>query len=158
MDESSLRVDGLGNAVIFDVISERLSPELTPPKESSERVAALELQQADIRRQMKVHGTQTEVLDDFARTLTAKDVNPAQLVEFMGIMQEKGAALAEKGDELTKKMEEINAEIAKERKGQVPSEQARKLAMKVTVVVLAEQAGHAELTVKYGTRIYDSIL
>jgi len=113
MDESSLRVDGLGNAVIFDVIS------------------------------------QTSVLHDFSKSLTAKDVNPAQLVEFMGILQEKGTDLEERVEKTEQRLAEVERESARERNGQVPSEEAQKLATEVTVVVLAEQAGHAELTVKY---------
>ncbi|KZT61867.1 hypothetical protein CALCODRAFT_463674 [Calocera cornea HHB12733] len=149
MDESSLRVDGLGNAVIFDVIYEEVSPDLNIPKASSDKVAALETQESSLTRELKVLSSQTTVLDDFSRTLSAKDVKPAQLVEFMGILQEKGMDLEEKVEKVSKQLKEVRDEIARERNGQVPSEEARKLATKVTVVVLAEQAGQAELIVKY---------
>ncbi|EJT99103.1 hypothetical protein DACRYDRAFT_24162 [Dacryopinax primogenitus] len=149
MDESSLRVDGIGNAVIFDVIYERLSPKLTVPKASSEKVAALEIEEATLRRELKVLTIQTSILGDFSKSLTAKDVNPSQLVEFMGILEDKGTSLEEMREKTHKRLQEVQLEIAVERNGQIPSEEARKLATKVTVIVLAEQAGPAELTVKY---------
>ncbi|KZO92057.1 hypothetical protein CALVIDRAFT_504801 [Calocera viscosa TUFC12733] len=149
MDESSLRVDGLGNAVIFDVIYEHVSPELNIPKASSEKVAALEAQEAALARELRVLTSQTTVLGEFSNTLSAKDVNPAQLVEFMGILQERGMDLEERVETGQKKLEDVRGEIARERRGQVPSEEAQKLATNVTVVVLAEKAGPAELIVKY---------
>ncbi|KZO92067.1 hypothetical protein CALVIDRAFT_504819 [Calocera viscosa TUFC12733] len=149
MDESSLRVDGLGNAVIFDVIYERLTPERNIPKASSEKVQEIETQLAALRRELKVLQSQTTVLDDFSHTLTAKDVSPAQLVEFLGLLSDKGGVLNEKVEDVQRKIKDKEVALAVERRGQVPSEEATKLATKVTVVVLAEQEGKAELTVTY---------
>ncbi|KZT61875.1 hypothetical protein CALCODRAFT_479632 [Calocera cornea HHB12733] len=149
IDESSLRVDGLGNAVIFDVIYERLTPERNIPKASSEKVQGLETQLAALKRELKVLQSQTTVLDDFSHTLTAKDVTPSQLVEFLGLLSDKGGSLNEKVEETQKKIRDTEVALAVERKGQAPTDEARKLATKVTVIVLAEQAGNAELTVTY---------
>ncbi|KZT61874.1 hypothetical protein CALCODRAFT_463690 [Calocera cornea HHB12733] len=149
IDESSLRVDGLGNAVIFDVIYERLTPERNVPKASSEKVQELETQLASFKRELKVLQSQTKVLDDFSHTLTAKDVNPAELVYFLDILSERGGALNEKVEETQSRIRVLEIALATVRRGQSPGEEVTKLATKVTVVVLAEQSGKAELTVTY---------
>ncbi|KZT61873.1 hypothetical protein CALCODRAFT_446881 [Calocera cornea HHB12733] len=149
MDESSLRVDGLGNAVIFDVIYERLTPERNIPKASSEKVQDLETQLAALKRELKVLQSQTTVLDEFSHTLTAKDVSPAQLIEFLSLLSDKGRALNEKVEATQRRIKESELALAAERRSEGPIEQVTKLATKVTVIVLAEHAGKAELTVTY---------
>ncbi|EJT99099.1 hypothetical protein DACRYDRAFT_118368 [Dacryopinax primogenitus] len=136
LDEASLRVDGIGNAVIFDVIYE-LRPSFHPPpnpytKESDE-INALRNEAAALKREFKVLEAQNAVLDEFSHTLNAKDIDA----------EREDIAMK------AKQINEIDTKIAAKGRGPPLSEEQIKLATKVTVVVLAERAGKAELTATY---------
>lgn len=162
MDKDSIRVEGLGNAVIFDVI-------YTPPPKAglvlshnnnyrvvnpdSDEVKALnetKKRLEALRAERGVVKDQISMLATYAATLTAGQVDHSKLASFLELYEQRKRKLD--ADLLSVDENIASAQrLVNEQKGALMLDDASsKRNIKVTVVVLAEDDGPAELSLSYG--------
>ncbi|KAB5590195.1 Protein F37C4,5 [Ceratobasidium theobromae] len=120
INQDSIQVDGTGNAIIFDVVYH----DSNPLNLNNEALAAAQRSLEIVEKERDVAREQAEFLSAYGRTLDTKYIN----IEDIQTAQEELAATQQK----------VYANA-----------QGEKHAAKITVTVLAEQGGLAEITLTY---------
>ncbi|KAG8699919.1 hypothetical protein FRC08_005035 [Ceratobasidium sp. 394] len=146
--EDSIRVDGTGNAVIFDVVYH--SPYACPSKTSdSEALASSRRQLEILKKEIEIVQQQTKFLNSYGQSLRSENINFHDVEQFLDAFCPRQISLA-------KRTQELEAQVARAQKvyddaraqAHVDSRGAKR-GTKVTVTVLAEADGEAELILTY---------
>ncbi|TDL17673.1 hypothetical protein BD410DRAFT_794144 [Rickenella mellea] len=148
LDQNSIRVDGIGNAIIFDVIYH--PPPVVKNKALDEALVDLNTRRAKLNAELNIVKRQSEVLTDYSKTLSGKDTTSEQLDTFLNVYSTKQSKFDEEQtrlEELIKKIDEEVAEITK--KFNADKESIKMRGVKITVIVLGEGDGDAELSLTY---------
>ncbi|QRV76192.1 hypothetical protein RhiJN_04207 [Ceratobasidium sp. AG-Ba] len=152
INEDSIRVDGTGNAVIFDVVYH--SPYRQPAQPSSDNpheqaVAkarrALEL----LQKEREVAGEQSKFLNSYGQTLDSKNVNIEDVQKFLDMFGPRQIAVAKRIQELDVQISDAQKVYDEAQEKVYADARGAKRGTKITVTVLAETDGPAELMLTY---------
>ncbi|KAG8996287.1 hypothetical protein FRB90_012775 [Tulasnella sp. 427] len=150
VDPDSIRVEGTGNAVIFDVIHSPPPPVvLTTDKTKNPALHTLNQRKADLDAEKDILSQQEEILKDYSSTLKSGVTNAAKLAEFLKLYQEKKQQIFDELQTVDAKLREVHDEQDKVKKEFWADATGQKRQTSVTVVVLAQQKAKAELSLRY---------
>ena len=165
LDEGSIRVDGIGNAVIFDVVyREQFSglfidgnladgKRLDPPshKERKQNVAEeLYSRKAELQEELNIVTCQSEMMGDYSKTLTGKDTTADEFESFLDVYSRRQALLDKQKRDLEKDIKALKEEIHQAHiKVYDDEESVRKRGARITIIVLAHGDGAAQLSLTY---------
>ncbi|KAG8996288.1 hypothetical protein FRB90_012776 [Tulasnella sp. 427] len=150
VDPDSIRVEGTGNAVIFDVIHSPPPPVvLTTDKTKNPALHALNQRKADLDAEKDILNQQEKILKHYSSTLRSGVANAAKLAEFLKLYQEKKQQIFDELQTVDAKLREVHDEQDKVKKEFWADATGQKRQTSVTVVVLAQQKGKAELSLRY---------
>ncbi|KAF7335446.1 hypothetical protein MVEN_02197900 [Mycena venus] len=145
IDTQSVRVSGLGDARLFDVVcTTRDGP---GPWKSSEAVRRLKAQKLALEGEKRVRDHESDLLVSYAKTLNGEHVSPTQMGEFLQSFVEQGRknlqAVAELDEKIVALDRQIEVEVQKEttKKGLTTGE--------VTIVVGTDSDTHVDLKLTY---------
>ncbi|KAL0948652.1 hypothetical protein HGRIS_010456 [Hohenbuehelia grisea] len=158
IDANSVRVSGLGDARLFDVVctsasaseQEARAGDKNASSETArmaESIRQLEAKKLSLESQRRVLEYQAELLLSYAKTLTGEHVAPTAMTEFLGSFVEQGRKNLEATAELEEQCVDVNRQIATikhnlaSRKGFTTST--------VVVVIGAADPTHIELKLTY---------
>lgn len=148
LDQDSLRVDGIGNAVIVDVIYH-------PPtsndsdKKHQDAVKDLTRKRQVFEEEKAILAQQASVLEKYSSSLTAADATAGKLEEFMDVFVKQKTHLDAETRALVEKIEGVEKEVEAEKKAWSVDDESKARAARVTVVVTATKDGAAELSLTY---------
>ncbi|KAG9092942.1 hypothetical protein FRC07_011562 [Ceratobasidium sp. 392] len=149
INEDSIRVDGTGNAVIFDVVYH--SPYAHPPKTSdNEAVLSSRRRLELLRKELEIVQRQMEFLSSYGRSLDSGNINPDDVERFLDGFGPRQAALTKCTQELDVQIMQARNTYDDARIQARDDSQGTKRGTKVTVTVLAEVDGEAEIMMTYG--------
>ncbi|CAE6417179.1 unnamed protein product [Rhizoctonia solani] len=148
IDENSIRVDGTGTAVIFDVVYHRPAP--TGPNQDRREVIQVALQQLEaLKKERDITTEQSELLSSYGKTLDSKTINTDAVQQFLDMFVPRQVATAKRIQELDVQISAAQEEVDKVRQAAYTDTQGKKRSAKITVTVLAEVDGAAELILTY---------
>ncbi|EIN04009.1 hypothetical protein PUNSTDRAFT_108850 [Punctularia strigosozonata HHB-11173 SS5] len=149
MDTDSVRVTGLGDARLFDVIC-TITPSATRvslPHSPAEQIRRLEAKRKTLESMKHVREHEEDILTDYGKSLRGEHVSPADASSFLDGFIERAQKNLEALAELDEAIVQVNREIhtekerAAKKKGDSRGE--------VTVVIVADQDGPVELKLTY---------
>jgi predicted nucleic acid-binding Zn-ribbon protein len=141
-------VDGIGNAIIVDVIYH--PPSLNDSdKKHQEVVKDLSRMRQVLHQEKEILAQQARVLEKYSSSLTAADATAEKLEEFMDVFVKRKTHLDAETRALAEKIEGVEKEIEAEKKAWSIDDESKARAARVTVVVTATEAGDAELSLTY---------
>ncbi|KAH7099564.1 hypothetical protein BKA62DRAFT_709371 [Auriculariales sp. MPI-PUGE-AT-0066] len=160
LDEDSLRVDGIGAATVFDVI---YSPPVSTSSSSKvdEKLQELNKKRAAIYNEQQALERQNQILDDYSKSMNAKDADSKTLGTFLDFYVERKRTIGDAISSATDQLQKVDQEIRDAHVAQHLDTESLKRAVKVTIVVLADEDGEAELALTYNvtgaswTPLYD---
>jgi len=141
-------VDGIGNAVIVDVIYH-------PPtsndsdKKHQEAVKNLIRKRQVFEEEKAILVQQASVLESYSSSITAAHSTVEKLEEFMDVFVKQKPHLDAETRALMEKIESVEKEIEAEKKAWRVDDESKARAARVTVVVTATKDGAAELSLTY---------
>ncbi|KAG8699008.1 hypothetical protein FRC08_005554 [Ceratobasidium sp. 394] len=150
INEDSIHVEGTGSAVIFDVIYhdpesvQKSSSTLlddSPAAVSHRELYALEKERDIVREQFRF-------LSSYGRSLDSKVTNSEEMARFLDMFSPRQSSVA-------KRLQELDVQIARTRKEYEAQKEvyesghSEKRCTKISIVVLAENDGRAELMLTY---------
>jgi hypothetical protein len=146
--EDSIRVDGIGTAVIFDVLYHRPGP----PTQTSvdEAVAECNRVLQALRKERDVAKEQVNFLNSYGKTLDSKSVNIEDVERFLDMFGPRQVAIAKRIQELDLKVAQAEKDYNKAQTKVYTDSNGAKRGTKITVTVLSETDSQAELMVTYG--------
>ncbi|KAF8685733.1 hypothetical protein RHS04_00469 [Rhizoctonia solani] len=147
LNGDSIRVDGTGSAVIFDVVYHappygRFNPSDESVTNAQRALEALQ-KERDIARQ------QSEFLGSYGKTLDSKSVSIGDVERFLDMFGPRQMAVEKRIRELDLQVENAEQELNAARSKVYADRQGEKRGTRVTVTVLAEADGKAELMMTY---------
>jgi hypothetical protein len=159
LDQDSIRVDGVGGkAVISDVVYH------PPTSDDSEKrraytlaVKGLHKSKAALQQQLQICNKQAGILQTYAETLKGADTTGTTLNGFLDIYAERLASIDAKSTDLSEQIQEVDKSIAREMEVWNADAKSRKRAVRITIIVYADQAGPAEISITYRTSSFSTI-
>ena len=148
LDQDSIRVDGIGNAVIVDVLYHPPTSK-NSDKKHQEAVKDLKRKLQVFKEEKAILAGQATVLEKYSSSLTAAGATVEKLEEFMDVFVKQKTHLDAETRALTEKIEGIEKEIEAEKKAWSVDDESKVRAARVTVVVAATKDGTAELSLTY---------
>ncbi|KAG8951561.1 hypothetical protein FRC04_005847 [Tulasnella sp. 424] len=147
LDGESIRVEGVGNAVIFDVI---YSP---PPKDSkpkgTEETKALRDEISKLESDRAILQEQSGLLEGYSKSLKSDKSDIGALNQFFSTYTEQkrdiNSGLVKVNEELDAAQKKLDEKLRELR----ADDEESKRSAKVTIIVLAEKGGKAELSLWY---------
>ncbi|KAF8676678.1 hypothetical protein RHS04_06421 [Rhizoctonia solani] len=146
VNEDSIRVDGTGTAVIFDVIYH------APSRDQGSRATAT----TDLRRSLEtlqkersITQEQSEFLGNYGRTLDSKNMNIEDVQRFLDMFGPRQLAVAKRIQELDAEISKAQKELNEAQQEEYEDVRGAQRGVAVTVTVLAETNDTAELTLTY---------
>jgi chaperonin cofactor prefoldin len=121
-------------------------------KKHQKAVEELQKQKEELERKLAVFKRQESILDTYSGTLKGADTAASKLNEFLDIYAARQSTIDEKKTELSDQITAINEDITQERKVWSADNEGKKRAVRITVVVVAEDDGPAEISVTYRKR------
>ncbi|THH11349.1 hypothetical protein EW146_g8074 [Bondarzewia mesenterica] len=150
LDTESVRINGLGNVQLFDVVCTIGKANSNGPDSLAEVIRGLEAKKAAIVAEKKAISDAKDVLDSYSKTLKGDDVSPEQADGFVLKYIERMRALVKVGAELDEQILQLSRQIEKETtEGSIKQ---GKTNGEVTVVVMAKEAAEVELKLIYVVR------
>ncbi|KAG9079345.1 hypothetical protein FRC06_007807, partial [Ceratobasidium sp. 370] len=152
INEDSIRVDGTGNAVIFDVVYHspyRQPSEPTSGDPNQEAVAVSLRTLESLRKEREVAKEQSNFLDAYGKTLDSKNIGIEDVGRFLDMFGPRQVALAKRIQELDAQVEEAEHAYNEAQAKVYIDRRGADRGTKVTVTVLAEVDGEAELMLTY---------
>ncbi|CAE6431948.1 unnamed protein product [Rhizoctonia solani] len=146
VNEDSIRVDGTGTAIIFDVVYH------APSHNSSRQTSATtDLQRAleALQKERSVAQEQSEFLGNYGRTLDSKSVSIEDVQRFLDMFGPRQLAVAKKIQELDTEIAKAQQELSDSQRKEYEDARGAQRGTAVTVTVLAEVDGSAELMLTY---------
>ncbi|CUA69214.1 Protein F37C4,5 [Caenorhabditis elegans] [Rhizoctonia solani] len=146
VNEDSIRVDGTGTAVIFDVIYH--APSRGNNRQTS---ATIDLQRAvqALQKERSITQEQSEFLGNYGRTLDSENINIEDVQRFLDMFGPRQLAVAKKIQELDTQIEKAQQELNESRSKEYEDALGAQRGTAITVTVLAEMDGSAELMLTY---------
>jgi len=126
-----------------------------------ELLQQLNTKRAGIDNERQALARQLEIVDEYAKTLHARDADVSKLGTFLDFYVDRKRTVNEAIASVDEKLESIDKEIREAHVAQRSDTESRKRAVKVTIVVLADEDGPAELALSYNvtgaswTPLYD---
>jgi hypothetical protein len=149
--EDSIRVDGTGTAVIFDVVHHAPGPRSN--NHNNKAVATTRCALEALQKERDVAREQAEFLGSYGRTLDCKAINVEDVQRFLDMFGPRQIAVAQRIRELDVEIEKAQEEFNQARRNIYQDAQGEKRGTRITVTVLAETDGDAELTLTYGMSV-----
>ncbi|CUA69216.1 Protein F37C4,5 [Caenorhabditis elegans] [Rhizoctonia solani] len=146
VNEDSIRVDGTGTAVIFDVIYH--APSRGNNRQTS---TTTDLQRAiqTLQKERSIAQEQSEFLGHYGRTLDSNSINIEDVQRFLDIFSPRQLAVAKKIQELDTQIEKAQQELNESRSKEYEDALGAQRGTAITVTVLAGVDGSAELMLTY---------
>lgn len=155
LESDSIRVEtetasASQSLTVFDVVyAPPGSPEIANDNsiisDLEERVAAIQSRRALLSKQEKV-------LSNYSDTLSSQHTNADHLASFLDLHKDRGQKIYEEQTALSKELKSLSKELDNARKSTYSELEAKK-ASSVTVIVLSEEPGPAQLALTYGTEV-----
>ncbi|KAG8783182.1 hypothetical protein FRC12_020015 [Ceratobasidium sp. 428] len=152
INEDSIRVDGTGNAVIFDVVYH--SPYRQPSLRSAdspheEAVADARRTLEALQKEREVAEEQSKFLNSYGKTLDTKNINIEDVQKFLDMFGPRQLAVAKRIQELDVQIKQAGQAYQDAQEKVYADERGAKRGTKITVTVLAETDGQAALILTY---------
>ncbi|KAJ1307066.1 hypothetical protein OPQ81_008045 [Rhizoctonia solani] len=146
INEDSIRVDGTGTAVIFDVVYHAPSYEHTcQASATSELRRALEA----LQKERSIAQQQSEFLGSYGKTLDSKNISIEDVQLFLDMFGPRQLAVSKRIQELDVQIEKAQEELNEAQRKDFEDARGAQRGTAITVTVLAETDGPAELTLTY---------
>ena len=148
LEADSIRVDGIGNAIISDVIYH-------PPtsvhlnEQHTEALKQLGTKKKILQDEKETLERQEQVLKQYSASVSVKDMGAISLQSFLEVYQKRKAAINTGLREVSDKIQQVDDEIVEENKQHNKDEESKIRATRITVIVTANADGPAELSVIY---------
>ncbi|KAG8731521.1 hypothetical protein FRC10_001656 [Ceratobasidium sp. 414] len=149
INEDSIRVDGTGTAIIFDVVYHRQPSAPTPDDPHQEAIAVSLRVLESLQKEREVAEEQSNFLNEYGKTLDSKSINIEDVGRFLDMFGPRQIAIAKRIQELDVQIEEAEKAYNEAQAKVYADQQGAKRATKITVTVLAEVDGEAELLLTY---------
>ena len=155
IDTESVRVSGLGQARLFDVvctIEKKQDADLSSDS-PSEVIRRLEVKKQGLESQKRVMEHEADLLVNYAKTLNGEHVNPTAMGDFLKTFVVKGRENLEAIAEIDKTIVEVNRMIEKEL-----AKTTQKIGQangQVTIVVVAAEDSKLEIKLTYSKLSHD---
>ncbi|KAG9037274.1 hypothetical protein FRB95_006217 [Tulasnella sp. JGI-2019a] len=151
IDEDSIRVEGLGNAVIFDVIYKPPPPASAPnaQDESHATLRSAVKQLAQLQSEKKILEDKVRFLNEYAKTVNAEKTDGGDLDKFLDLYGTEKASINEKLTKVEESIRDAEKRVEDEEEKLSIDEVGKKRMVQVTVVVLADADGKAEMSLSY---------
>ncbi|KAJ1303569.1 hypothetical protein OPQ81_011753 [Rhizoctonia solani] len=147
MNEDSIRVDGTGTAVIFDVVYH--SPSSGDSGAKDESVVTAQHTLEILKNERNIAREQSQFLTSYGRTLDSENVNIEDLQRFLDMFGPRQIAVAKRIQELDAQIEKAREDLNAARRKTYQDRQGEKRGTRVTVTVLSEMDGRADLMLTY---------
>lgn len=144
--EDSIRVEGTGTAVIFDVVCH------APTQKPSSFQAVVTANQSllALQKERSIVQEEFDFLGSYGRSLDSKSVNIDDVQRFLDMYTPRQIAVAKRIQGLDAQIAMAQIELRKAQRQTYTDRQGEKRGTKVTVTVLSETDHNAELTLTYG--------
>ncbi|KAG8731522.1 hypothetical protein FRC10_001657 [Ceratobasidium sp. 414] len=152
VNEDSIRVDGTGAAIIFDVVYHSPNRQPTAPTSYDPNQEAVDVSLRaleSLRKEREVAKEQINFLSAYGKTLDSKSINVDDVGRFLDMFGPRQVALAERIQELDARVQEAEKACAEARAKVYADRRGAARGTKITVTVLAETDGEAELLLTY---------
>ncbi|KAG8752113.1 hypothetical protein FRC12_012118, partial [Ceratobasidium sp. 428] len=152
INEDSIRVDGTGTAVIFDVVYHSPHTQSRAPRsDDPHQQAVAEANRAleSLQKEREVAEEQSSFLDSYGKTLDSKNINIEDVERFLDMFGPRQVAVAKRIQELDVQIEQAQKEYSEAQAKVYEDQRGAKRGTRITVTVLAEVDGEAELMLTY---------
>lgn len=157
INEDSIRVEGTGTAVIFDVVYRRQnSSEITSSQSDNGAASLLHHELFSLKKERDIVKAQFDFLNSYGSTLSSQNVDTAEVTRFLDMFGPRQVEVAKRLQELDVKIAQIDSAYKTVAAAQGDTYDAKRNT-KITVTVLAKEDGKAELLLTYGAFIYHVI-
>ncbi|CUA67825.1 Protein F37C4,5 [Caenorhabditis elegans] [Rhizoctonia solani] len=146
INEDSIRVDGTGTAVIFDVVYHAPSHDQT---RSSTATTNLRRALEGLQKERSIAQQQSEFLGNYGQTLDSKSTNIEDVQRFLDMFGPRQLAVARRIQELDTRIDEAREELNEVQRKEFEDARGAQRGTAVTVTVLAEADGPVELMLTY---------
>ena len=143
----SIRVSGLGQARLFDVVC-TIDNKTIPGKDSpSEVIRLLKKEKLELESQKGMLETQAEILVQYAKTLTGEHITPSDMSQFLDTFSERSRKTLRELSEVTEEIVDVDRRISEE----IAMSNIKKglSTGKVSVVIGTDEPGSVELKLTY---------
>ncbi|KAF8605078.1 hypothetical protein BDV93DRAFT_555028, partial [Ceratobasidium sp. AG-I] len=148
INEDSIRVDGTGTAIIFDVVYHN-QPAPHTNTYNDERVSERRRELEALRKERDVAKEQADFLGAYGKTLDSKSMSIEQVERFLDMFGPRQVAVAKRIQELDIQITQADKQYQDAQSQVYADARGAKRRTKITVTVLAEADGEAELMVTY---------
>ncbi|KAG8677963.1 hypothetical protein FRC09_020243 [Ceratobasidium sp. 395] len=159
INEDSIRVDGTGTAVIFDVVYHSpYSQSRVPKSDDHHQQAFAEASRAleSLQKEREVTKEQSKFLDSYGKTLDSKSISIEDVERFLDMFGPRQVALAKRVQELDDQIEQAQKDYNEAQAKIYEDQRGAERGTRITVTVLAEADGEAELMLTYGMHSNDT--
>ncbi|KAF8872568.1 hypothetical protein BD779DRAFT_1452646 [Infundibulicybe gibba] len=149
IDSQSIRVSGLGDGRLLDVVCTVEAPlsEDYAPSTSAERLRTLKVKKDVLESEKRVREHEADLLVNYAKTLSGEHVTPMQMTQFLASFVEQGQKNVEAVRAIGEKIVEVDRLIAAEKSG-VASKKGLAHGQ-VTIVIASETKANIDLKLTY---------
>jgi uncharacterized protein YoxC len=149
IDTESIRVSGLGQARLFDVVCtiEKTQDADLSSDSSSEIIRRLNVKKLHLESQKRVMEHEADLLVTYAKTLNGEHVTPTAMREFLKIFVDKGRENLEAVAEIDQNILEVNRMIEKE--SAKATLKIGEASGQVTIVVVASEDSKVAMKLTY---------
>ncbi|KIO31147.1 hypothetical protein M407DRAFT_138713 [Tulasnella calospora MUT 4182] len=147
LDSESIRVEGVGNAVIFDVIYSP-PPKDTKPKDTEE-TKSIRDEVAKLKSDRAILEEQSRLLESYSNSLKSDKSDVGALTDFFGMYTDQKRAINADLAKLSDEISEAEKKLLEKLKELRTDDESSRRGAKVTIIVLAEKKGKAELSLWY---------
>lgn len=150
LDQDSIRVEGLENATIFDVIYKAPRPTLASSYEQDTNLRASKKLLAALQSEKKILEDQAGFLDEYAKTLGADKAGGMSLDAFLKLYGDEKKRISGELADLEDTLEEAKKDVRESETRLAQDDRGKRRTAQVTVVVLADSDGQADFSLSYG--------
>ncbi|CAE6464401.1 unnamed protein product [Rhizoctonia solani] len=147
LNGDSIRVDGTGTAVIFDVVYH--APSYGGSSSTDESVKTAQRALETLQKERDIAREQSQFLGSYGKSLDSKNVSIGDVQQFLDMFGPRQIAVAKHIQELDGQVEKAREELDAARSKTYQDRQSEKRGTRVTVTALAEMDGRAELMLTY---------
>lgn len=148
INEDSIRVDGTGTTVIFDVVCHAPTSQATQP--TNETVAAALGALKSLQTERGIIAEQLKILGSYGHTLDSKNVGIEDVQRFLDVFAPRQIAVSKHVQDLDVQIAKAQEDLNKARSKVYVDAQGERRGTRITVTVLATTDGSAELVLTYG--------
>ncbi|CAE6405562.1 unnamed protein product [Rhizoctonia solani] len=146
VNEDSIRVDGAGTAVIFDVVYHAPSH---GQNRSSTTTTTLRRALEALQKECSIARQQSELLGNYGQTLDSKSINIEDLQRFLDMFGPRQLAISKRIQELDTQIDKAREELNEAERKEFEDARGAQRGTVITVTVLAEADGSAALMLTY---------